>query len=56
MKIEGAFMRGKVARRIFALFVLSAFLPTLVLAGLALGQARSVLIDQSRVELTKDRL
>ena len=47
-------MRGKVARRIFALFVLSAFLPALALAVLALSQARSVLIDQSRLQLTKD--
>jgi len=51
MKIEGTFMRGKVARRIFALFVLSAFVPALALAVLALSQARAVLIDQSRAQL-----
>lgn len=51
MKIEGTFMRGRVARRIFALFVLSAVLPALALAALAFSKTRAVLIDQSRVQL-----
>ena len=51
MKIEGTFMRGRVARRIFALFVLSAVLPALALAVLAFSKTRAVLIDQSRVQL-----
>lgn len=44
-------MRGRVARRIFALFVLSAFAPALALAVLTFGQVRAVLTDQSRAQM-----
>ena len=51
MKIEGMFIRGRLARRIFALFVLSAFVPALVLAVLTFSQVRAVLTEQSRAQL-----
>ncbi len=51
MKIKGMFMRGRVARRIFVLFVLSAFVPALALAVLTLSQVRAVLTEQSRAQL-----
>jgi len=57
MRIERTFVRGSVARRIFALFVLSAFLPMIVMAVLTYSQVRSIIIEQSRsrlVEQSKD--
>jgi len=50
-------MLGSVARRIFALFVLSAFLPMVVMAVLTFGEVRSILADQTHsrlVETSKD--
>jgi diguanylate cyclase (GGDEF)-like protein len=52
MKLEGTFLRSRVARRILALFVLSAFLPALALAILSLSQVRALLTDQSATQLT----
>jgi diguanylate cyclase (GGDEF)-like protein len=52
MKLEGTFLRSQVARRILALFVLSAFLPALALAILSLSQVRALLTDQSEAQLT----
>jgi diguanylate cyclase (GGDEF)-like protein len=40
--IEGAFLRSKVARRVFLLFVLSAFVPTALLTALSYEQMRSM--------------
>ena len=57
MKIETTFMRGSVARRIFALFVLSAFLPMMVMAVLTFSQVRSIITEQAHsrlVEASKD--
>jgi diguanylate cyclase (GGDEF)-like protein len=51
MKVEGGFVRGRVARRILGLFVLSAFIPALVLAILSLTQVRAVLTEQARGQL-----
>src|ERR1700758_2938555 len=51
MKVEGTFVRSRVARRILALFVLSAFVPALALALLTLGQVRSLLIEQTQAQL-----
>ncbi len=51
MRIEGTFVRSRIARRILALFVLSAFVPALALAILALGQIRAVLTEQSQAQL-----
>ena len=38
MRLQGTFLRSQVARRIFLLFVVSAFLPVAVLAYLTYGQ------------------
>jgi diguanylate cyclase (GGDEF)-like protein len=40
--IEGGFLRSKVARRVFFLFVLSAFVPTALLTALSYEQMRSM--------------
>ena len=40
--IEGAFLRSKVARRVFLLFVLSAFVPTALLTALSYEQMRNM--------------
>lgn len=50
-------MRGSVARRIFALFVLSAFLPMVVMAVLTFSQVRGIITEQTHsrlVETSKD--
>lgn len=51
MKIEKTFLSGQVARRIFALFVLSAFAPMIVMAALTFGQVRSIITEQARSRL-----
>ncbi len=43
--------RGHVARRLFLLFVLSAFLPLALIAALSLGEVRSLLLQQSEQRL-----
>jgi diguanylate cyclase (GGDEF)-like protein len=53
MRIETTFMRGGVARRIFALFVLSAFLPMVVMAVLTYSQVRSIIAEQTRSRLVE---
>ena len=40
--IEGGFLRSKVARQVFVLFVLSAFVPTALLTALSYEQMRSM--------------
>ncbi len=45
-------MRGTVAKRIFFLFVVAAFLPALVLAVLSYSQVRDVLLEQSHERLS----
>jgi len=51
MRIERTFVRGSVARRIFVLFVLSAFLPMMVLAVLTFSQVRGIITEQARSRL-----
>ena len=46
MKIELIFLRSKVARRIFFLFVLSALLPIVMLGALSLGQVHNQMSEQ----------
>jgi hypothetical protein len=53
MRIEGAFLRSKVARRIVLFFVLSALIPLGVSAFLALGQVQSLLIEQGHARLAQ---
>ncbi|HSN20820.1 MAG TPA: EAL domain-containing protein [Usitatibacter sp.] len=43
--------RGHVARRLFLLFVLSAFLPLAIIAALSLGEVRSLLLQQAEQRL-----
>lgn len=49
--IDDTFARGSIARRIFILFMLAAFLPTLILAALSFNQVRDVLVSQSHDRL-----
>ena len=42
----GRFVRTRVSRRLFVLFVLSAFLPLALIAILSLTQVRSLLLEQ----------
>ncbi len=51
MKIDMTFLRSKVARRIFTLFVLCALLPIAVLAILSFRQVTKQLDQQSRIRL-----
>ena len=44
-------MRGTVAKRIFFLFIVAAFLPALALAVLSYSQVRDVLLEQSHERL-----
>ncbi len=43
--------RGHVARRLFLLFILSAFLPLALIAALSLGEVRSLLLKQGEQRL-----
>ena len=48
----GRFFRTRVSRRLFALFVLSAFLPLAAIAFLSLSQVRSLLLQQGEQRLS----
>ena len=47
MKLDGAFLRSRVARRIVFLFVLSALVPVAALALLSYDHLRKLLVDQA---------
>ncbi|HSD52436.1 MAG TPA: HD domain-containing phosphohydrolase [Candidatus Methylomirabilis sp.] len=51
MKVDVTFLRSKVARRIFTLFVLCALLPIAILAILSFRQVTKQLDEQSRIRL-----
>jgi len=51
-RIEGTFPRSKVARRVFFLFVLSAFVPAAVLTALSYGHVRSMDAEHAQRQLT----
>ena len=51
MKIERTFLRSKVARRIFALFVFCALAPILVLAIISFNQVTEQLYEQGQRRL-----
>lgn len=53
MRIEGTFLRSAVARRVFFLFVLSAFVPAALLAALSYGQVRGVINDYAQRQLVQ---
>ena len=48
LKIKEKFTRSSVAKRIFYLFIVAAFLPALALAVLSYSQVRDLLLEQSR--------
>ncbi|HUW76023.1 MAG TPA: EAL domain-containing protein [Gallionella sp.] len=51
MRFDKAFIFGKVSRRIFALFVLSAFVPMLVMAVLTYSRVSNLIAEQARSKL-----
>ena len=53
MRIEGTFLRSAVARRVFFLFMLSAFVPAVMLATLSYGHVRAVVSDYAQRHLTQ---
>jgi len=54
MKIHSTFLRSKVARRIFVLFVASALVPIGMLALLSFDQVISQLVEHSYQQLHRD--
>ena len=54
MKIDSAFLRSKVARRLFALFVASALLPISMLVLLSFDQVTGQLIENGYRQLHRD--
>ena len=51
MKIEGAFLHSRVARRVFTLFICCAILPITALAAISYGVVTAQLMAQSRQNL-----
>ncbi len=51
MKLEGTFLRSKVARRVLLTFVLAAFVPFVFLAVLYFVEANRMLVRQAHIEL-----
>ncbi|MDH3287214.1 MAG: EAL domain-containing protein [Betaproteobacteria bacterium] len=51
MKLEGTFLRSKVARRVLLLFVLAAFIPFLVLSFLYFVEFKQALVRESHARL-----
>jgi diguanylate cyclase (GGDEF)-like protein len=51
LRLEGTFLRSAVARRVFFLFVLSAFIPAAILAALSYGHVRGVVHDYALRQL-----
>ncbi|WP_114968145.1 putative bifunctional diguanylate cyclase/phosphodiesterase [Rhodoferax ferrireducens] len=53
MRIEGTFLRSAVARRVFFLFVLSAFVPVVMLGALSYSHVRGVINDYAQRQLVQ---
>ena len=53
MKLQGTFLRSKIARRIVLLFILSALVPAIALAVLSLGQVQQLLAKEGHVALAR---
>ena len=51
MKLEGTFLRSKVARRVLLLFLLAAFIPFLVLSYLYFVESNEALVREAHVRL-----
>ena len=56
MKLDMTFLRSKVARRVFLLFVVCAMLPIFVLALISFRQVTEQLREQSRKQLQARRI
>ena len=50
-RVPRGWQRGHVARRLFLLFILSAFLPLALIAALSLGEVRNLLLKQGEQRL-----
>ena len=53
MKLERAFLRSRVVRRIVALFVACTLVPIVAMAILSYGHVRKLLLDQSHEHLAQ---
>jgi diguanylate cyclase (GGDEF)-like protein len=53
IRIEGTFLRSVVARRVFFLFMLSAFAPAAILAALSYGQVRGLVNEYAQRQLAQ---
>ena len=53
MKIQGGFLRSRIARRIVALFVLCALVPVSAMAILSYDRVRKLLLDQGYIRLAQ---
>lgn len=51
MKLESHALRSRIARRIFGLFVLSALVPVLLVAGLSFFRVTGTLVEQTQTQL-----
>ena len=51
MRIEARFLRSRVSRRVFGLFVLAAVVPILAMAILSFGEVNRILLDQTNMYL-----
>jgi diguanylate cyclase (GGDEF)-like protein len=54
LRIEGTFLRSAVARRVFFLFVLSAFVPAAILAALSYEHVRSLVNEYAQRQLMQE--
>jgi hypothetical protein len=54
VRIDGTFLRSKVARRIVLLFVLSALVPIALSGVLSLSQVQALLVDQGHARARAD--
>src|SRR5215510_3541333 len=53
MKVHGTFLRSKVARRIFFLFLIAALIPSAGTAFLSIRQVDHLLLQQARTEVAQ---
>lgn len=53
MGIKGNFLRSSVAKRVFGLFILSAFIPVCAMALLSLGQVNRQSAEQGRAQIDR---
>jgi len=53
LKLEGTFLRSRVARRIVSLFILSALVPIIAMAVLSFGHVQKLLVDQGYNQLAQ---